>query len=186
VRRPLPYLVALILGVAAAVAVGCGDRSNLIPSSDAAALKAQLSQIKADVDAGNCTGLDGKLQQVHDDATNLPGKIDRGLRSRINDGVQALQQTAPDDCATAAESTQTETQPPPTQTETVPTTTTETQTETQTTPTVPTDTTTSPVPTTSTPAPSDATPPATPDPGTGTPAPPDTGGTPGADGAPTP
>jgi hypothetical protein len=186
VRRPLPYLVALILGVAAAVAVGCGDRSNLIPSSDAAALKAQLSQIKADVDAGNCTGLDGKLQQVHDDATNLPGKIDRGLRSRINDGVQALQQTAPDDCALAAKTAQTETQPPPTQTETVPTTPTETQTETQTTPTVPTDTdtTTSTVPTTSTPAPSDATPAPTPDPGT--PTPPDTGGTPGAGGAPAP
>ncbi|HMJ33570.1 MAG TPA: hypothetical protein VK501_06610 [Baekduia sp.] len=174
-RRLLPHLVALVLGVAAAVAVGCGDRSNLIPPSDASSLKAQLAQIKADVDAGDCTGLGDKLQRVHDDATSLSSKVDRRLRSRINDGIQALQQTAPTDCETAAaaqtDTQPTDTQPPeptttetqPTTTETVPPETTTTAPPPTTTETVPPDTTTQPPTTTSdTPPPADngGTPPA--------------------------
>jgi outer membrane biosynthesis protein TonB len=159
-RRLLPHLLALALGVAVAVAVGCGDRSNLIPSGTASSLKAQLAQIKADVDAGNCAGLADKLRRVHDDAANLPGTVDRRLRIRINDGIQALKKSAPGDCATAAAAqtaTQTtETQPPetttttetPTQTETQPPPETTTTPPTTTEPVPPTDTTTEPAPTT--------------------------------------
>jgi hypothetical protein len=176
VRRVLPYLTALLLGAALAVAVGCADRSNLIPPSDASNIKAQLAQIKSDVDAGNCAGLTDKLKRVHDDATNLPGTVDRRLRSRINEGVKRLQETAPGDCDTAAAAqtaTQTtETQPTETQT-------TETQTQTTTTTPPPETTTTPPATTTEPVPPTDTTtqPPATtPDPGT---PPPDNGGTPG-------
>jgi hypothetical protein len=149
VRRVLPYLTALLLGVAVALAIGCADRSKLIAPSDATGLKAQLAQIKADVDAGNCTGLAAKLQRVHDDATQLPSGIDRRLRRRINEGVKALQNTAPRDCDAAA-AAQTVTQPTETQPTETQTQTTETQTQTTetqppaTTPTTP--TTTEPVP----------------------------------------
>jgi hypothetical protein len=179
VRRFLPYLTALLLGAALAVAVGCGGRSNLIPPSEASNIKAQLAQIKSDVDAGNCTGLTDKLKRVHDDATNLPGTVDRRLRSRINEGVKRLQETAPGDCDMAAaaqtQTQTTETQPTETQT-------TETQTETTTTTTTPppeTTTTTPPATTTEPVPPTDTTtqPPATP-PDQGTP-PADNGGTPG-------
>jgi cell division septation protein DedD len=170
----LPYLLALILGAAAAVAVGCGDRSNLIPSSTASSLKAQLAQIKADVDAGNCTGLSDKLQRVHDDATQLPNSVDRRLRMRINDGIQALQQTAPGDCASVA-AAQTDTQT--TETVAPETTTTEPPATTPTEAVPPETTTTEPPATTEPVPPADTTtePPATTEPGT---PPADNGGTP--------
>jgi hypothetical protein len=153
VRRVLPYAIALILGAAAAVGVGCGDRSKLVPPSQASNLKAQLAQIKSDVDAGRCTGLADKLRRLHSDAASLGPPVDHALRSRINDGVRALEQTAPGDCASAAAATQTDTTP----TETVPTDT--TPTETVPTDTTPTDTTTVPPATTTEPTvPTDTTP----------------------------
>ncbi|HEV7750631.1 MAG TPA: hypothetical protein VGO71_03770 [Baekduia sp.] len=176
-RRLLPYVIALILGVAAAVGVGCGDRSKLVPPSQASNLKAQLAQIKSDVDAGQCTGLTDKLRRLHSDAASLGPPVDRSLRSRINDGVRALEQTAPDDCATAAagQTDTTPTQTVPTDTtpaETVPTDTTPTDTTPADTTTQPPATTTEPtVPTDTTPAPTTTTDPNAP--------PADNGGTPG-------
>jgi hypothetical protein len=165
--------VALLCGVLAALAVGCGDRSNLIPQSRADDLTQQLADIKAAVDQGECDGLSGKVKAFHDEATNLSSSVDAGLRKRINEGVAALQDTAVEDCetnATAGQTQTTETTPDTTTTETTPTETT-TTTETTTVPpeTTPTDTTTTPVtPTTTT----ETTPPT--DTGTGTP--PETGG----------
>jgi hypothetical protein len=167
-------MIALLLGVLAALAVGCGSRSNLIPSGDATNLKAQLAQIKQDVAAGNCGGLETAIRRVHDDAAALPSQVDKRLRSRINDGIQALENTAGTDCRAAkAAQTQTQTQT----TETTPTVTQTQPTETTTTPTTtqPTETTTTPTTTEPT---TTATTPTTPD--TGTPTPPaDNGGTPG-------
>jgi hypothetical protein len=175
VRRALPHTIALLLGVLAALAVGCGSRSNLIPGGDATNLKAQLAQIKQDVEAGSCDGLEDRIRRVHDDAVALPSKVDKRLRSRINDGIQALENTAGTDCRAAkAAQTQTQTQT----TETVPTDTQTQPTETTTTPTTPQPTTTEP-PATTTEPPTTVTTPTTPS-DTGTPAPPaDNGGTPG-------
>ena len=178
-RAPLPHLVALLCGALAALAVGCGDRSNLIPQSRADDLTKQLADIKAAVDQGECDGLADRVKTFHDDATNLSSSVDSRLRKRINDGVAALQDTAGKDCQDAADAqtqtTDTTTEPP------ADTTTTQTQTtETQTT-----DTTTVPPDTTSTPAtPSTSTPgtpttPATPSTST----PPDTGGVTPGDGS---
>jgi cell division septation protein DedD len=171
VRRLLAPFLALVLGVAAAVGVGCGDRSNLIPPTTASSLKDQLAQIKADVDAGACDGLDAQLRRVHDDATSLDGKVDRRLRIRINDGIAALQKTAATDCAAAA-AAQTDTQPTDTEPPATETTPTQTETATQ-----PPETTTAPPTTTETVPPTDTTtePPTT----TGEIVPPaDNGGTP--------
>jgi hypothetical protein len=174
-RAPFPHLVALLCGVLAAFAVGCGDRSNLIPQSRADNLTQQLADIKAAVDQGECDGLSDRVKTFHDDATNLSSSVDARLRKRINDGVASLQDHAAKDCATARDAqtqTQTDTTPTDTQTETQ-------TTETQTTETQTTETATTPPDTTTTPTTTDT-------PSTGTPetpstaAPPDTGGvTPG-------
>jgi hypothetical protein len=165
--------VALLCGVLAALAVGCGDRSNLIPQSRADDLTQQLADIKAAVDQGECDGLSVKVKAFHDDATDLSSSVAASLRRRINEGVAALQDTAVPDCESnaAGQTPTTDTTPADTTTtETVPTTTT----------TVPPDTTTTTntTPTTTTPP---ATTPTTPvAPPTNTGATPDTGGvTPG-------
>jgi hypothetical protein len=165
VLRPLPTLLALVLGVAAALLVACGqDRSNLIPASEAEALKDRLAQVKSALDAGDCTQISELVQQAKDEAARLPPSVDRRLRQRINEGIRSLETKAPEQCAAAQ--TQTETIPTvTTQTDTTPTVTV-TPTETTTTPA---DTTTTPADTTTTPAPTDTTTtPETPvDPGTG-------------------
>lgn len=152
----LPHLLALLCGFAAALAVGCGDRSNLIPTSRASELTQQLSDLQASISAGKCDGLSGRVQAFHDDAADLGGTVDKRLRARINDGAASLQEHAVSDCQAAADAAQqTETQPSdttPEETQTD-TTTTETQTQTVTTETVPSEATppTTTTPTTSTP-----------------------------------
>jgi hypothetical protein len=181
----LPHLLAALLcGFAAALAVGCGDRSNLIPASRASELTQQLSDLQASIGAGECDGLSGRVRAFHDDAASLGRAVDKRLRSRINDGAAALQAHAVSTCqAKAAEARQkTETQTTATvTTETQPTTVPTTTTPTTTTPTVPTTptTTTPTVPTETTPAPPAAT-----DPGTTPPA--DNGGVSAGDGGATP
>jgi len=178
----LPHLLAALLcGFAAALAVGCGDRSNLIPASRASELTQQLSDLQASIGAGECDGLSGRVRAFHDDAASLGRAVDKRLRSRINDGAAALQLHAVTDCqAKADEQRQTETQPTvTTTTETQPTTVPTTTTPTTTTPTVPT------TPTTTTPTvPTETTPPAATDPGTTPPA--DNGGVSAGDGGATP
>ncbi|MCW2983213.1 MAG: hypothetical protein JWR63_783 [Conexibacter sp.] len=170
-RAPLPHLVALVCGVLAALAVGCGDRSNLIPASRADALTQQLADIKAAIDQGDCSGIGDRVKQFHDDATNLSSSVDAKLRKRINDGVRSLQDHAATDCAkaAAAQTTTTDTTTTDTSTETTPPETTTTETTT-----VPPDTT----PTTPTTPETTPTTPTTPDTGTPTT---DTGTTPPAD-----
>ena len=75
----LPRLLALLCGFAAALAIGCGDRSNLIPSSRSAELQQQLTDLQASIAAGQCDGLSGRVQAFHDDAAELGGKVDKRL-----------------------------------------------------------------------------------------------------------
>jgi hypothetical protein len=178
----LPHLLAALLcGFAAALVVGCGDRSNLIPASRASELTQQLSDLQASIGAGECDGLSGRVRAFHDDAASLGRAVDKRLRSRINDGAASLQLHAVTDCqAKADEQRQTKTQTTATvTTQTQPTTVPTTTTPTTTTPTVPT------TPTTTTPTvPTETTPPAVTDPGTTPPA--DNGGVSAGDGGATP
>jgi hypothetical protein len=184
-RAPFPHLVALACGALAAFAVGCGDRSHLIPASRADDLVQQLSSLRERIDSGRCDGLDARVKTFHDDATNLSSSVDSRLRRRINDGVAALQKAADRDCQAAADAkTRTETQP--TDTTTTETDTTQTQTETTKTETQTQTDTTPSQPSSS--EPSSSQPPSTPQPGGtdpgdgGNPAPGTGGVTPGDDG----
>ncbi len=183
-RAPLPHLVALLLGAGAAVAVGCGDRSNLIPANKADSLTSQLSDIKSRIAQGDCDGITGDVRQFRTAVIAL-GKdgVDTSLRRRLREGADALLDTAAEDCVAVRDGqTQTETtDTTTTETDTTPTeTVTTVTTTTQTTETTPTETTTQP--TSSTPPPTttpDGVTGTTPDNGNGGVVPPDDGtGTP--------
>jgi hypothetical protein len=177
-RAPLPHLVALLLGVGAAVAVGCGDRSNLIPASRADALTQQLADIKSRIAQGDCDGITDDVRKFRASVTGLSSSVDRGLRQRLREGADSLLDHASDDCAAVrvgqtqtqtTDTTTTETETTPT--ETVTTVTTQTQT-TDTTPTTTTPPTSNEPPPTTTP---DGVTGTTPDNGNGGVVPPDDG-----------
>jgi hypothetical protein len=148
VRRLLPYLLALVLGIAAAVAVGCGgSNDHLIPTDDAARLKDRIAAVQDAIDAGDCPRAEAAVNQAIVSARLLPATVDRRLRARINQGLRALRERVPTACRAA----QTETVTVPTVTETTPAQTTPTTTATTPTQTTPT-TTTPTTPTTTTPA----------------------------------
>jgi hypothetical protein len=156
VRRPLLLLLALAAGVSCSLLVaacGGGDSADLIPASRASSMTDQLNRIDAAVRRGRCTGVPDAVAQLQGEVNDLSGDVDAGLRNRLQEGVQNLNDIADRECldnaqtttttqTTQTETTTTETTPTDTTTETTPTTPTDTTTET--TPTTPTDTTTTP------------------------------------------
>jgi hypothetical protein len=151
-RRLVPHLLALALGVAAAVAVGCGGSdANLIPSDDASRLKDRIAEVRDAIEAGDCARAEAAVERAIGSARLVDPDVDRRLRMRINQGLRALRDRVP----TACRETQTETVTVPTTTEPTTTETTPTTTPTTTTPPETTPTTTTPT------TPTETTPPAT-------------------------
>lgn len=164
-RRARPYLLALLVGAAAALAAGCGDRSNLLPPAHASKLSDQLDAVREAVNAGDCTAAGQALARADATLDRVPSTVSRALRTRMRDGLDQLRTTVPRDCR-APETTETQTTETATQTTETPTTA------------IP-ETTAAPETTTAAPAPTTPTP--TPTPTTTTPVPPtsstpDTGG----------
>jgi len=168
-RAALPYLLAAVLGVGCGVLAACGgsggDRSALIPQRSADRLKSALSDVRSAVDDGNCQAAARAIVRARGILVNLPQAVDDRLVARLREGIDNLQQIAPQQCqqdTTPAQSTTTETTTTPTDTtptDTTPTDTTPTDTTpTSTTPpTTSTTTTTAPTTTTTTPPPADTT-----------------------------
>jgi TolA-binding protein len=150
VRRVLPPLLALSLGVVCSILVACGggQRADLIPSGQASSMTDQLDKIDAAVRRGRCTGVDNQVATLQRQVNNLSGKVNSQLRSELQKGVQNLNDIAFNECSDneqKTQTTQTETTPTvTTQTETAPTPTETITTETATTPTVPPTTATTP------------------------------------------
>lgn len=179
--RFLPHFCALLLGVGAALLTGCGDRSKLIPASDAGDIKASLTQIRQAVDSGDCGVAKKYVAQAQTAVQNLPTSVDPRLKSRLLTGIAQLSSRSGKECAAQASATTqetiattAETTAPETTTTTDTTTSDTTTTDTTTTDTTQTDTTTDPgqgggasptagttasTPTTPTPDPGGATPP---------------------------
>jgi hypothetical protein len=137
-RKLTPLLVAALLGVAVAVAVSsCGSSTaGLIPSADAGPLQSDFEAVASAAAAGNgnCSATESALGKTEQDFLALPASIDRGLRSRLRQGISNLRRRALAMCIQPVP-TATTTTP----TETTPTTTTPTQTTpTETTPSTPT------------------------------------------------
>ncbi len=142
-RRVIPLLLAAALGLSAAFFVACGDRNNLIPSSNADAIKSKLDSVGAAAASGRCGRARTAASAARDEAKNLPTNIDPKLRSTLDDGLSRVASQADSQCTQSTTGTQstasthsTETAPPPT-TE-VPTTPTATEPPTITTDTTPT------------------------------------------------
>jgi hypothetical protein len=169
--RAIPFVLAAVLGVAAAALVSCGgtpSRRDLIPSGSADRMKSALSDVRSAVDSGDCAGAARALTRARGALVSLPSSVDDRLVARLRQGISRLEALAPRQCAqqdtqtttvqttetTTPETTTTQTQT----TDTTPTTTTTTTTPTDTTPTA--TTTTPPTTTTTTPAPDTAAPPA--------------------------
>jgi hypothetical protein len=174
-RAALPFLLALVLGVAAAALVACGSstssRRQLIPQTSAQRLKNALDDARRAVADGNCTAAARALARARGVLVNLPSSVDAQLVDRLRQGLDNLQRIAPRQCrdqqtTTQAPATTETTTPETTPTETTPTTPTDTTpTSTTTTPT----TTTTTGTTTTTPPPTTTTTPANPTGGTTTP-----------------
>jgi hypothetical protein len=174
-RAALPFLLAAVLGVSAAALVACGssasDRKDLIPPRSADRLKNALSDVRRAVDDGDCDGAALAVSKARGVLVNLPRAVDDRLVTRLRQGLDNLQQIAPDECRKQDSQTQTSDTTETTTPETTPTTAT---TETSTTPTTSTSTTT----TTTTPTTTTGTTTTAPPPDTTTTAPADpTGGT---------
>jgi hypothetical protein len=170
--RTLPYLLALVLGVGAALLAACGQTTRGgIPAADASGLKRQLDNVRQRVADGRCDQLAGQLREVNNRIDELPRSVDARLVKALRNGADRLQRRAVEDCN--ANSVPTETQTTPTVTETVPTQTETAPPETTTTPpettTTPPDTTTSPPPPTTTEPVPPPEPPPPANPGGGTP-----------------
>jgi hypothetical protein len=148
-RAALPFLLALLLGVAAAAVVACGSsgssRRQFIPDRSAQRMSSALDDVRSAVDGGDCTKAEQALARARGVLVNLPSSVSTRLVARLQQGLDNLQAVAPRECArnkTQTETTTTTqtTTPETTATETTPTTTTST-TPTTTTSTTPTTTT---------------------------------------------
>lgn len=130
-------LLALALGIVAAAAIGCGDRSSLLSSADSAGLKDELSAVQSALDDGKCVQATRAAANFERAALKLPTSIDPDLRAQVREGAAQLVAQVPQDCQTTKTVT---TETTATTTDTTPTTTTTTTntTPTTTTPTVPT------------------------------------------------
>lgn len=157
-RRLATFLLAVTLGVAAAVALvscGGGGDAKLLPGDTAKEITANLDKVTELSSTGDCTAAQDAAQQVSDQIDALGG-VDKQLKQALRDGARRLNEVVAANCASTSVATTTDTstttdtprttttakKPPkktPTTTATTPTTT-STQTTPTTTPTTPTTT----------------------------------------------
>lgn len=136
--------LAALLGVLAALLVGCGSSNGkLIPTADAGPLQSDFEAVAhaAETGDGDCAGTEAAIAKTEGDFSALPAGVDSGLRETLRNGIDNLRSHALALCAQPLAQTTTTNTTPKT---TTPTNTTSTQTTTTTTTTPPTETTTEP------------------------------------------
>jgi cell division protein FtsN len=114
VRRSLPYVLALLLGMSTALLVACGGGTKSgIPSASAGELKSQITDVGQAVDSGRCKEVQGQLRQVDQGIDQLPKTTDGQLVSALRNGADRLRRVAVDECDTAngTQTTTTDTTP---------------------------------------------------------------------------
>jgi hypothetical protein len=144
--------LAALLGVLAALLVGCGSsNSKLIPTADAGPLQSDFEAVAhaAETGEGNCAATEAAIAKTEGDFSALPAGVDSGLRETLRNGIDNLRSHALALCAqpltpTTTTNTATKTTTSPNTTSTQTTTTTATTPPTETTTTPPTETTTTP------------------------------------------
>jgi cytoskeletal protein RodZ len=139
VNRLIGLLLAVLLGIAAALLVACGSSGKgLIPTANAGPLQSDFEAVAqaAQSGEGSCTATEAAIAKTESDFAALPSTVDRGLHKTLGLGIANLRRRALALCAQPLPQTSTTTSTPAstTSTETTPTTST-THTETTTTPT---------------------------------------------------
>ncbi|HEX3910238.1 MAG TPA: hypothetical protein VHW67_06000 [Solirubrobacteraceae bacterium] len=134
----LRVLLAVALGVAAALLISCGGSGkSLIPLADAGPLQSDFEAVAqaAESGDGSCTATESALLKTDQDFAALPTSVDSGLRSTLHQGIENLRTRALALCAQPLPQTTVTTTTPKTTSTTTPTTPTETEsTETPSTP----------------------------------------------------
>lgn len=117
VRRWLPYVLAAVLGVGAALLAACGDSPSAgIPADEASDLKSHIDDVQQRVDDARCEALIGQLRQVITRIDRLPSSVDAQLRRRLSRGAETLRTNSISECDENREAKQTT----PTETQTTP------------------------------------------------------------------
>lgn len=146
-RLATVLLLAAALGLASAFLVACGDRNNLIPRGDAAAIRGDLDSASTNFAAEECRRAFANLVSAKQKADALPGSVDAKLRANVSENIAVVDAKVHQQCGKGQSTTTTPTQATQATQTTQQTTTTTPPTTTTTTP-PPTTTTTAPPPTT--------------------------------------
>jgi len=105
-RRVIPLLLAAALGLSAALLVACGDRNNLIPSSNADAINSKLESVTDAAARGRCGRARTAASAAQDAAKKLPDNVDPKLRATVKDGLSRVASQAENDCTQSTARTQ--------------------------------------------------------------------------------
>ena len=118
VRRPLAYVLALLLGTSTALLAACGGggTSGGVPSASAGELKSQITDVGQAVDGGRCDEVPGQLRQVDEGIDQLPQTTDEQLVDALREGAERLRTVALEECEEDTGTETTETTPEETET----------------------------------------------------------------------
>jgi outer membrane biosynthesis protein TonB len=96
---PLPaVLLALVLGALCALAVACGDTSELLTERRAARLTGDVDRVAEAVQQGDCEATAVRVQELQAEVADLPASLSAGLRRNLEDGVAQLAAQAQEEC----------------------------------------------------------------------------------------
>lgn len=139
VKEVIRLALVGLLGAAVALLVSCGSSGKgLIPAADAGPLQNDFEAVVQAASTGNgdCAATESALGKTEQDFLSLPASIDKGLHTRLHEGIDNLRKRALAMCMqpvpsststtgtptepTTTQTTTTETAPPPADTESTP------------------------------------------------------------------
>jgi hypothetical protein len=100
--RPPRSLCLALLGLAAALLVGCGGSGKgLIPTQNAGPLQSDFEAVAQAAQSGNgsCTATATAIRRTQQDFAALPTTVDHGLRKTLESGISNLRSRALTVCA---------------------------------------------------------------------------------------
>ena len=110
-RLLLLLLAAAALGLSSALLAACGDRNQLIPQANAEAIKSDLDDASADLEAEECRRAQAAVRQAQRRVGELPDQVDEGLRANLENGLVHVRDRIQADCGRRTTPTTTATTP---------------------------------------------------------------------------
>ena len=104
-RRSTSSVALVVLLAATALAVGaCGGKTGndkLLSSAAASRLRTSLDAVQQKVDSGDCEGASAQVQQLAQQASGLPPRVDQKFRDALLVSVDRLQNLIATQCKAA-------------------------------------------------------------------------------------